>query len=1016
MNGPGTIPPQQHTSHPRRPPAHKSVSLRHSPPAGLPPKAVLFRQSQPTSPGSPNPASDQANPPSSISPKFQCNKHSSGESSDAGKWFENTNAQKSHASFADNDPPFFLRNSSSSETPPEGNGSHDHMYQRASAMPFRPGLARLGSSTEDFRSVIDDLTVANKKLKQKLRKYERLYDAHLQDEKLFEVRFHGLRDHKKKELEETLRNFAAELDDSGNSDNPPISHQPTLFHPQKTASSLNSRFAESGYASMSASGQNSSAPSNQTSLHPSVHSGHDNDRRGMTKSQYHRQQQSIHSYLHDIPLGLLPKTHAPMSEKAKKKLVVRRLEQVFAGKQSAPGTHQQPLQQEEVAQSAAMADRQAKEATGQRYKSEGHREARMVLPTDQADTAESGNGELLQTLRPQFSINEQDFTGSGSPDQRPTRPLDLDPYRAQVPTENMEYIRHLGFTPPDMVTGEAPPEGHGWLYLNLLINMAQLHTLNVTPDFVKEAVSEYSSKFELSVDGRRIRWKGGYDVTMNSGDSSSEHLSGNSAFESLTGGNGKSSPKRIKMGNSGSSESNQDPERKAKRIARAKKEREQNKFAYTPIFFHKEESEEDNDFFDIGSSGNSPFQAQQAGDSSGFSSSAMYSSSSRKKRDDGPMIFYNRMKFCTDLTGDRQAASSHSPGDYQTITTQPLGVTSVTSTTIQRSGSEVGGPRRMLDDMTMDTDSKDARTSSSEEELNFSPDTLNDDNGTDSSDVMDFEASGLGGVQPDDNFAIRVRRSQTQTASVDNLTAYRKSKPYPKKILEALAEHPEHHAEGSSPPQQHSVIKEEIISAYRKTLPSSALPPASFLPFDSTSSGDVDSDLDDDSDVSSSPSDSGSSESDPATALQLLNISPFHIASGLPAIQANESDDESSSSLSDEEDSDGGSIDFLTTARKVDPTTIQASEREYNATLAERLTEEIPAGSSAATAGGGSGFNSPASGAEAGKSSTRVRAKRHSTTSGSISSRTKNLKRTMTRDSLATTVQGSKAPKSQKVE
>jgi hypothetical protein len=97
-----TFSPQQTNPHPRRPPAHKSVSLRHSPPAGLPSKAPSFRQSQTTSLGSSNaPASDQANPPSSHSPRLQSNKHSSGESSDAGKWFDTANAQKSNASFAD---------------------------------------------------------------------------------------------------------------------------------------------------------------------------------------------------------------------------------------------------------------------------------------------------------------------------------------------------------------------------------------------------------------------------------------------------------------------------------------------------------------------------------------------------------------------------------------------------------------------------------------------------------------------------------------------------------------------------------------------------------------------------------------------------------------------------------------------------------------------------------------------------------------------------------------------------
>lgn len=914
----------------------------------------------------------------------------------------------------EDDPPFFLRNSSSSETPPDGHVPPDHSHQQTSSMPYRPGLVHLGtdgSSTEDFRSVIDDLTVANKKLKQKLKKYEKLYDAHLQDEKLFEVRFHGLPDHKKKDLEETLRKFAADLDSSPRSDYPPITYQPPPFDPQKTASSHNSRFAESGYASMSASGQNSvSVPSYQTS-------NQGVDRHRMTKSQYNRQQQSIQSYLHDIPAGLLPKNQVPMTEKTKKKLVVRRLEQVFAGKRSAPGSHPHPMQQEEVAQSAAMADRQAKEATGERFKSEGNREARiMPVRADDEDIAAQIAVDSLQKLRPNLNIREHDFAGSGSPDQRPTRPLDLDPYRAQVPADNMDYIRHLGFTPPDVMSGDSPEDGHGWLYLNLLINMAQLHTLSVTSDFVKEAVNEYSSKFELSHDGRKIRWKGGHDVTKSISDSSSERFSGNSPYDNVIGGNGKSPAKGLKTGHSGSSESILGPERNARRAARALKEKEQNKFAYTPIFFHKEDSDEDDDFYgvEVGSSSNSPHQTQQAGDSSGFSSSVMRSSSSRKRREDGPMIFYNKAKFCTDLSGDRRGLSSHHPGSYQSIATQPLGVKHADRMSERRHQSDIGEPRGPFDASPMDVDQTESgRTSSSEEEIRFSPDALKNDTGSESPDMMDFEASGLGGVQPDDNFSIRVRRSQLQTAPPKIASARRKSQLYPKKILEALTERPAAEVEDNVSPQQQPVIQEEILSASRKSLPSSTLPPASFLPFDSTSSGDVDSDLE--SNVSSSPSTTSSSDNGPATALRLLNISPVH---------AGEQEDQPENGSSEDEESDSdGSIDLLATARKVDPGLVRASEREYDAAFTDRIGEEIPAGSSAATAGGGSGFNSPVSarGTSAGldeneRSSQRDRKKRQSTTSGSLSSRAKNLKRTRTRDSLVTALQGSKGQKSQKVE
>jgi len=60
-------------------------------------------------------------------------------------------------------------------------------------------------------------------------------------------------------------------------------------------------------------------------------------------------------------------------------------------------------------------------------------------------------------------------------------------------------------------------------------------------------------------------------------------------------------------------------------------------------------------------------------------------------------------------------------------------------------------------------------------------------------------------------------------------------------------------------------------------------------------------------------------------------------------------------------------IDFLAHARRVDPELIGRAERQYDAEMAERLAEEIPAGSSAATAGGGSGWGSPKGAGRLGK-------------------------------------------------
>jgi hypothetical protein len=103
-NPPGTIPGRR-SHHPRRPPAHQSVSLRHSPPTSESLHKASQYRPQATTLSSPNgPASDKANPPSTISPRLaNTNKQDSGESSDAGKWFENTNnnAVQSHTSLID---------------------------------------------------------------------------------------------------------------------------------------------------------------------------------------------------------------------------------------------------------------------------------------------------------------------------------------------------------------------------------------------------------------------------------------------------------------------------------------------------------------------------------------------------------------------------------------------------------------------------------------------------------------------------------------------------------------------------------------------------------------------------------------------------------------------------------------------------------------------------------------------------------------------------------------------------
>lgn len=848
------------------------------------------------------------------------------------------------------DPPFFFRNSSSADILPDTPARQiRHPHPQLDSLPYRSQLIQLatqGSGVEDFRSVIDDLTVENKKLKTRLRRYGEMRNAHLQQDRLFEVRVYGLPVHKKKELEEVLRRFALSLDDDPANVSSVTGYDrfaPPRIEQHKTTSSYSSTmFADSAYAS--GSGHNSYPPS-----------GYDNASRGGPKLATSRQQPDIQSYLRNIPVGLLPKHSIAMTEKARKKLVVRRLEQIFTGQGAATGGHQQPLQQQEVSQSAAKADRYAIEASGRRVREEGLREA-PIMPAGFKDSmnpviADQNLPECTQNSKPSNMIAEYDFARERSPDQRPTRPLDLDLHRAQVPTDNMQYIRHLGFSPPDVESAETPSDGHGWIYLNLVANMAQLHTLSVTTEFVKEAITEYSTKFELSHDGRKIRWRSGNgDVQINREDSAEDrHGNGSSDDWRDTKNTGR---KRAGPAPTGNSESSRSRLRSARASIPFTKGHGRNELAYTPLFFQKTDIDEESSFSDNeGSRVDSDDTEDEAGDSSDLASSALRTPMSKKRHSNhGPMVFYKKARFYTDLSGDRSGRRLALPNSlsYNSLPVEPVGTTHNLPTVAGRN-TEIAGSRGLLRyssqlDGAMNLENV---PSSSEEELTLSSGSAwGDVKSSSSFEAADFEVSGIGGVQPADHFAISVQsRRVVLEGPLPKAASHRHPKAYHSVVDDLIGQDEDGAARrqfisGKST----SIVTEAIVSTRRKDLPASTLPPASFYHFESPD----DSDSDTESNVSEDPY--SFSRSRPAVAPQLLHI----------ATQSTDEPPLSDEECVDSDDSDG-SIDLLATAREIDPEAIRAREREYDSNLAERLAEHIPAGSSAATAGGGSGFNSPAS-------------------------------------------------------
>ncbi|KAL9108371.1 MAG: hypothetical protein Q9227_006831 [Pyrenula ochraceoflavens] len=832
---------------------------------------------------------------------------------------------------------------------------------------------RADSENDDLRSVIDDLTIENRRLKQRLRNYRAKKSAGTEEDRLFEVRIHGLPAEKRMELEEILRSFTSGLTSANHSAAAPSYYKESsrnvseknlgtlasLQAPQKgsnTESAYTSTSnayssvkpprlnpSDSAYASMSnTGGQSSSGPTSNTS-------------RRETRTARRITDKNIKSYLRDIPENLLPKQSPIMSDRTKMKLVVERLEQLFTGKRAAPGPHSQPLQQQEISQSAASADKAQAIRDNKSVPDEGRREAR-ILPID--DYAEKSTDDKYEINHRQTHQRLENIATSVQGfDQRPTRPLDLDLHRAQDATENMQYIRHLGLSSPLVVSEDDRPSR--WLYLNLLISMAQLHMMNVTPEFIRKAVSSISTKLELSKDGRKLRWRGGEEGTMFSSDSGSNagvstgtspdgnaQVQKKSRSSGMQNSNAASSTEAISSSiqpgptNMGSSTQTGQWSGTAPMTVNAKAP---NKFEYKPLFIKQNstDSEESAEQENVSADYLDRPDATTMADSS-LNTSKVYGrskSSSQKHAQEGPIIFYNHSVFYTDLSGDRKFL--HKPNYPRTKSDRPI------------LGARSTSPGYSDDVRDSNILSTAARASPSEDiPMSDVPNTdlppLTSDRKSDRP-AKELHVSGVGGVLPDDNFMLDVRVGHD-------------------------GRHPPRPRSGVKPDGQ---VRHKVLSTQRVNLLPSPLPPPSyFFGFSSSSSSanpigqddaseaSFDDDADDENLLTNSHEDLDSSRAAPPVFAPSA-LMATDSGSGRTHSSMVENDDDDLDSLSantdsfSEDDGENAEIDLLEHARRACPEEIAAQERAFESANLGRLNGDLPAGSSAATAGGaGSGMPS----------------------------------------------------------
>jgi hypothetical protein len=892
------------------------------------------------------------------------------------------------------EPPFLLpHNTTTTYSASVSNGIGIHNMDGRAPAPIVMRSTN-GSSVDDYRSVIDDLTIENKKLREKLRRYEAQYNSDLEQDRLFELKIHrDIPSRKKRELEETLQAFVSTVDGSPERKRPRVAEhttptpetpslqtarqqqQPNTQKPSSSSTS-NSRPVDSAYASMSAYGPTS------TSVSHRLGSGV----RPVDVNMAQAKDQKVQHFLQDMTEGLLSKQPQVMTERQRKKMVVKRLEQLFTGKVIGTiGDHNQPMQQQEISRAAT-----AEQSANQRWNlTEGNREAQIHAVQSDVD----GAPRLESQESTESGNTNSDRTSRASPAQRPTRPLDLDPDRAQNPSDNVKYIRHLGLSTPHLVThdsrdADADDANKGWTHLNLLYNMAQLHMINVTLDFVRSAVADVSAKLQLSPDGREIRWRGGSEGTRLSSDSDSR---GKDQSPDDSDSYEESHAKRKKTG--GATVRIRSPEQTGAPQGQTKPitvQANTQTFHYRPLFRHRNSDDGSTSSDSNTSMSHIPRSAAgQSFQANPRESNSRCASSSKQRRNGGPIVFYTGAKFCTDLSGDR--------GDIST----PHHVTSVgrdgfsnhiqniqevlgcsvpkTHASLHRTASGSSLPYRPLEDHSrmydllerespkvLRRDSADIDLFASEERPMPLPEAS----------LQQFNACGLGGTQPADHFAFTVttRISRADDGIYKKLARSPTLKPslwkykhsIPKQSLDIfrrieqdnitmkLASLNTHSSPPPAPQMAHEYlpVKNDIISTVCQRLAPTDLPGATAYYDDDSSSEEGDLDSDDSyggiSHLRDGPTFFHAFEN-PVSRVTSTETSPSAMDIDGSAEYGEEAEEDESSGMSEDDDE---SIDMLVHARQADPQLLAAQEMEFEEDVNRRLLEALPAEGSAATVDG----------------------------------------------------------------
>jgi len=503
----------------------------------------------------------------------------------------------------------------------------------------------------------------------------------------------------------------------------------------------------------------------------------------------------------------------------------------------------------------------------------------------------------------------------------------------------------------------------GWIYLNLLISMAQLHIINVTPDFVRSAVADVSEKLELSQDGRRIRWTGGSEGTRLSSDSGNSSVRQRSDSDSLD--DFRKKRRKINVGRFVSAPTHTNTHVPAE-TARG------SDIHYKPLFHHQQSSSEESSTNDSNSCFSSGMDWGKKALGPPTKNRLASGSHGKTRGDDGSIVFYNKAQFFTDLSGDQGNMPVPSrtvklgkdvSSDYRyALGSRPC----ERRRSISRTPSGSYLPLRPFKDyskapdlfQTQETRPKTPELLTGIPDLDLPAWSLEESTFS-SNRLLDLHATGLGGTQPADHFAIAVHTRRTVLDGLEEAHFPRFSKPssnlkmFLRKVSGSSSAAPQYldhqHTAGSdasrsanletiSSSRNETPIKSQIISTQLCELQPSRLPePSYYADIASTEDG---------SDFSSP---SGISRLRQDAAPRSVRLASQSGPDWYEPDTYSENDEEERNA----EEDDQGSIDMLAYARELDPEAIAAQEQEFETDM-KRL-QGLPLGSGAATVDSGSG-------------------------------------------------------------